>query len=59
MLLGGTGQCLHVLREARAAVACARVDEVPADARVRADALADLLDVGTDAFGNVGDFVHE
>jgi hypothetical protein len=32
---------------------------MPADARIRADALAYMLDVGTHLFGDVGDLVHE
>ena len=42
----GVDQRLHVLGEARAAVAAARVEELRADARVAADALAHQLDVG-------------
>jgi hypothetical protein len=38
-------QRLDVLREARAAVARARVDEAVTDARVGADALANFLDL--------------
>ena len=40
---------LRVLREARAAVAAARVEERRADARVGPDALPDLLDVDAEA----------
>ena len=59
VVLGGLDQRLDVLGEAGAAVAAAGVEEVVADARVGADALADHLDVGTEHFGEVGEFVHE
>jgi hypothetical protein len=56
---GGLDQGLDVLREAGAAVAAAGVEEVVADARVGTDALANHLDVGTEHFGQIGQFVHE
>src|SRR6185437_12339537 len=52
-------QRLHVLGKTRTAVTGAGIDEVVADARVRADAMAHHLDVSAYAFGDVGDFVHE
>ncbi len=55
----GVDQRLHVLGEARAAVAGAGIDEMVADALVRADALADHLDVGAEPLGEAGDLVHE
>ena len=54
-----TLQCLHVLWEAGAAEAGARVQELVADARIGADAAAHLLDVGAERLGQVGHFVHE
>ncbi len=55
----GVDQRLHVLRKARAAIARARVQEVIADARVRANAAAHLFNVGAQHFGQVRHFVHE
>ena len=52
-------QRLHVLRKAAAAVADARIQEVVADPRVGADALAHRLDVGAEPIGEVGELVHE
>ena len=46
--LRGEPQRLHVLREAAAAVADAGIEEMPADARIRADALAHRLAVGAE-----------
>jgi hypothetical protein len=48
-----------VLRETRAAVAGARVDEVVTDARIRADAEPHVLDVRAEALGEIGELVHE
>ena len=50
---------LDVFGKARAAIAGARIDEVIADARIRADAAAHLFDVGADLLGDVRDLVHE
>ena len=55
----GRLQRLDVLGEARAAIPDARVQKAVADARIRPDALAHLLDVGTEHIGKVGQFVHE
>ena len=55
----GVDQGLHVLGEARPAVAGAGIDEVIADALVGADALADHLDVGPEPLGEAGHLVHE
>ena len=52
-------QRLHVLREARSAVADARVEKVPADPRIGTDSLADVLDVGAELVGEIGELVHE
>ena len=52
-------QRLDVFRETGTAVAATRVEEMVADARIGADALADHFDVGTEHFGEVGEFVHE
>jgi hypothetical protein len=59
VLLRGARQRLHVFREAGTAVAGARVDEMPADPRVGADALTDHFHVGTDLLRDVRDLVHE
>ena len=56
---GGLDQRLDVLGEAGAAIAAAGVEEVVADARVGADAVTHVFDVGTEHFGQVGEFVHE
>ena len=58
-LVRGTDQRLHVLGKAGAAVAAAGIEEVVADARIGADAVAHLLDVGAQSLGQVGQFVHE
>src|SRR5688572_11614868 len=52
-------QRLDVFRKAGTAVACSRVYEAVADARIRTDAEPDLLDVGADALGDVRHLVHE
>src|SRR6188474_3411983 len=52
-------QRLDVLRKAGTAVACPRVDEAVADARIRTDAEPDLLDVSADPLGDVRHLVHE
>ncbi|MNC40026.1 hypothetical protein D3C75_887150 [compost metagenome] len=57
--LGAAAQGLQVLGEARAAKTAAGIDEVVADARVRADATAHHFDVGAQVLGQVGDFVDE
>ena len=58
-LLGGAHQGLHVFGEAGAAVAAAWPDELEADARVGTDPDANALNVGAEAFGQVGQLVHE
>ena len=58
-LFGTVDQGAHVLGKARTAITTTRVDEVIADARVGADALAHRFDVGTQVFGQLGDLVDE
>ena len=58
-VLGGAHQGLHIFGEAGAAIAATRPDELEADARVRANANAHALDVSAEAFGQVGQLVHE
>ena len=53
------GQRLDILREARASVAAAGVEELAADAHVGADALAHHLHVGAHQVAEVGHVVHE
>src|SRR5690606_15592635 len=55
----GTAAGTNVIREAGAAVADAGINEFVADARVGADAEPHVLDVRAEAFGDVGQFVHE
>ena len=45
-LAGHSAICGQILREARAAVAQARIQKLPSDARVRANALPHLVNVG-------------
>ena len=59
MLARGAFQRLHVLGKAGTTVTGARIDEAVADARVGTDTMADHLDVGADALGDVRHFVHE
>ena len=59
MLGRGARKRLDVLGKARAAVAGARIDEVPANARVRTNALAHHFHIGAHPLGHVGDLVHE
>jgi hypothetical protein len=59
VLLAGVQQRLHVLGEARPAVAGARKEERRADARVAADAAPHVVDVGADALAEQRDLVHE
>ena len=49
----------RVLREARAAIARAGVQEFAADAVVEADALGDFLHIGANCFAEIGDLVDE
>ena len=53
VLAAECGERLHVLREARAAVAGAGEQELRADARVGADALAHRLDVGAESLAEL------
>jgi hypothetical protein len=59
VLLRRAQQRRHVLGEARAAVARAGIEEVVADARIRADADAHVLDVGAERLGEERQLVHE
>ena len=56
---GARGQGPDILGETRPAVTATRVDEVVADPRIRSDADADVLDIGAEALGDIGQFVHE
>ncbi len=58
-LAGGVDQRLDVLGEAGAAIAAAGIDEVMADARVGAYALAHGFDVGPELLRQGGHLVHE
>jgi hypothetical protein len=49
----------NVLRKARSSVARTGIEELVADARVRADALSHVLDVCAEHLGQVGELVHE
>ena len=57
--LGRLDERLDVLREARATVAAAWVEELAPDARIAADAAAHHVDIRPDEFAEVGDIVHE
>lgn len=46
-------ECLHILREAAAAIAAARIDELIADPAVTADAFADFVHICTNALTNI------
>src|SRR5690606_13766447 len=59
VLAAERGERLHVLREARAAVARAGVEELLADARVRADAEAHGVDVRAGRLAEARELVHE
>ena len=58
-LLGGLDQRLDILGEAGTTIATAGIEEVIANARVGANALAHHFNVGAEHFGEVGQFVHE
>src|SRR5262245_17468612 len=58
-LLGGAHQRLGILREAGAAEARTRVQELAADAAIEADAAGDVVHVGADLLADVGDLVDE
>ena len=55
----GTHDRRYVLRETRAAIARARVQELVADTTVFANRAGDFLHVGTDFFAQVCDFIDE
>ena len=59
VILRDLDQRAGVLGEARAAEAGAGMQELRADAVVEPDAARDLLHVGADLFGEVGDLVDE
>ena len=59
VLAGGTLERLNILGKARTAVSRPGVDEAVADARIGADAVSDHFDIGSDALGDIGHFVHE
>ena len=50
---------LHILGEARASIATARVEELTPDTGVTTDALTHHGDVGTDGFAEVRHLIHE
>jgi hypothetical protein len=56
---GAVDQGAHVFGETRTAITAAGVDEVVANARVRADAQSHRFDVGAQVFGQLGDLVDE
>ncbi len=57
--LRGADERLHVLGEARPTIAGARINEGIADAGIRADTHADLLDVRPEPLGDERQLVHE
>ncbi len=57
--VGRVPQRPHILREARAAIARARLQKVGPDAPVSADAAPHHLDVGARMLGQAGHLVHE
>ena len=59
MILAGFQQRQRVLGKAGAAEAGAGMQKLAADAVVEADAAGDLLHVGADLFGEIGDLVDE
>ncbi|CAM2156829.1 hypothetical protein PT2222_30158 [Paraburkholderia tropica] len=58
-IFSGAHQRLDVLREARAAVTAARVQEVVTDTRIGTDAATHRFDVRAHAIGEIRQFVHE
>ena len=59
MIVGGLGESERVLREARAAIAGACVEELLADAVVEADALRDILHIRADLLAQVRHLIDE
>lgn len=59
VLLSGVHKGLHVFWEAAAAVAASGVEELVAYASVRADSLADPVEIRADKFAEVCDVVHK
>ena len=59
ILLRRTDEGLHILGEARASIATARVEELAPDTGVTTDALTHHGDVGTDGFAEVRHLIHE
>ena len=57
--MGDVDQRFDVFREAGAAVATACIDEVVANALVRADTQAHILDIHIEALAEAGNLVHE
>ena len=58
-MLRDGGEGARVFREARAAEARARMQEILSDAPVHADGACDIVNVAADAVAEVGDFVDE
>ena len=52
-------QRAHAFCKTLAAVDCAKVNKLIANARVRADALPHQFNIGTDGLGNIRDFIDE
>ena len=59
LLFGSTDQCLHVLREARTAIATTRIEELRADTRISTNTLAHHVDVRTHDLAQISDVVHK
>jgi len=59
MLLRRADEGLHILGEARASIATARVEELTPDTGITTDTLAHHGDVGTDGFAEVRHLIHE
>ena len=59
MLLRRADEGLHILGEARASIATARVEELTPDAGVTTDTLTHHRDISTDGFAEVRHLVHE
>ena len=59
VLVGRLDECFHVLGEAAAAISAAGIEELAANARVRAYACAYHINICAHALAKVGDIVHE
>ena len=58
-LAGGTLKRLHILRKTTTSIPAPRINKVIADAWIGTYALANLLDISTEKFSYVCQFVHE